>query len=41
MSALLAHTPGGARIHTAYPANDTSLRDNAGDYRYLPVDNSN
>lgn len=27
------------RVDASYPAGDTSLRDNASDYRYIPVDN--
>jgi hypothetical protein len=28
------------RVDASYPTNDTSLRDNAGEYRYIPIDNS-
>lgn len=29
------------RVDASYPSNDTSLRDNAQDYRYVAIDNSN
>lgn len=28
------------RVDASYPTDDTSLRDNASDYRYIPVDSS-